>query len=287
MPETASAPSTRDDTRQPLLDELPFPRTGAANGTRLSRRLEIIVGDRTLAHLMRPPLRPLMKRLPSLLGFLSKRIGAHPGRWASPNAETPPELRSVPEGIRRDPQAEEAAYREAPLGDFLNQHPVAFGWVFRRMWPTLLPILPPYYRARQRVATTLTIRPTSQPKLGPEELTALVKSEATRVGMSAVGIAPFDPKYIFSEYQDSIPQGSVIVCVLEQNWEATQTIPSVRGERAAFATYVALMEQMNELAGVLHRLGHRAEVSTPEGRGVVIHYGWQQVSANSASTGNS
>lgn len=66
MPETTPAPPTHDDTRQPLLDELPFPRTGAANGTRLSRRLEILVGDRTLAHLMRPPLRPLVKRLPSL-----------------------------------------------------------------------------------------------------------------------------------------------------------------------------------------------------------------------------
>jgi epoxyqueuosine reductase len=222
---------------------------------------------------MRPPLRPLVKRLPSLLGPLSRRIGPHVGRWTPPNAETPAELRSVPQGIKRDPAAEEAAYREAPIGDFLNKHPMAFGWVFRRMWPTLLPILPDYYRARQRVAATLKIRPTSPPKLGSEELTALVKSEGTRLGMSAIGIAHFDPKYIFSEYLEAIPTGSVIVCVLEQNWAATQSIRSVRGERAAFATYIALMGQMNELAGVLHCLGHRAEVSTPEGRGVVIHYG--------------
>jgi epoxyqueuosine reductase len=67
----------------------------------------------------------------------------------------------------------------------------------------------------------------------------------------------------------------VIVCVLEQNYAATQTIPSLRADRATMVTYAELMRLAAELAGFLHGRGYRAHAHDYEGQAVVIHYGVQ------------
>jgi ferredoxin len=62
------------------------------------------------------------------------------------------------------------------------------------------------------------------------------------------------------------------VCVLEQNWEATQAIPSTRGERAAYHAYTKLGPMVNELAEYVRSLGYVAQANEGTGRGVSIHY---------------
>ncbi len=65
----------------------------------------------------------------------------------------------------------------------------------------------------------------------------------------------------------------MIVCVLEQNYAATQTIPSLRADRATMATYAEMMQLAARLAAFLHQQGFRAHAHDFVGQTVVIHYG--------------
>jgi ferredoxin len=107
-------------------------------------------------------------------------------------------------------------------------------------------------------------------------LSAAVKRLAAEIGLSAIGIAPYDRKYTWAEFVN-LPDiarigNRVIACVLEQNWEATQTIPSARGERAAFHDYAKLGPMIHQLATYLRNLGYATHASEGTGRGVSIHY---------------
>src|SRR5262249_48901219 len=68
------------------------------------------------------------------------------------------------------------------------------------------------------------------------------------------------------------PGNRVVVAVLEQNWAATQAIPSARSERAAFATYAELLELSSRLAAFLVSRGYKAHVHSTEGEGIAINF---------------
>lgn len=237
-----------------------------------------MVGDRTIGQIMRPQLQPFLRRLPRLPRILRSGLNPPLGPWPEPNKETDPRLLRVP-GVHRNPEAEERAFREKPLNDWIKEHLYLTIWVTRRLWRELWPIYPTYLRAKFGAVETAEIVPSRSldagKQLSPSELTAFVKSEAARLGLSAVGFAPYDPKYTFAEYEGQVETGSVIVCLLEQNWAATQTIPGHLGERAAYACYVDLLEGTAELARTLQGLGYRAQAHSIEGMVVAIHYAVQ------------
>src|SRR6202022_3879022 len=56
------------------------------------------------------------------------------------------------------------------------------------------------------------------------------------------------------------------------NWEATQTIPSLRAERAHNNTYERLITMADRLADELRELGYSAPPGDPEGRAMYIHF---------------
>jgi len=62
------------------------------------------------------------------------------------------------------------------------------------------------------------------------------------------------------------------VC-LEQNWEATQDIPSLRSEVAHFVTYGREQPMVHQLADDIERLGFHAVPGNSSGRAVAIYYG--------------
>jgi epoxyqueuosine reductase len=106
----------------------------------------------------------------------------------------------------------------------------------------------------------------------PEELSARIRSEAQRLGISDVGFAQADSKYTFAEFQDP-GDANIIVCVLEQDWAATQTAPSSRSERAAFRAYGQLAGKVGELAKFVKELGYDARPNEfLSGEAVAINY---------------
>ena len=103
-----------------------------------------------------------------------------------------------------------------------------------------------------------------------------MREEAAALGISAVGVTSYDARYQFAEYSDGSgtdPAGDrVIVCILEQNYGATQRIPAERSEQAALSTYAQLQDRLVELTRWLHARGFTARPETYLGESMFIHY---------------
>ena len=97
-------------------------------------------------------------------------------------------------------------------------------------------------------------------------------SEAGELGISAVGVAKHDPRYSAASFDPTESGDTIIVCVLEQPWDATQLIPSVRAEIGALSTYTAAIDLACELAEYLHEQGYRATAHDNAGPHLVIPY---------------
>jgi ferredoxin len=178
--------------------------------------------------------------------------------------------------VWRNAAAAEHAYQVEPLHHYGALWPEAVTWALRNLWESLVPCAPKMVRSivRTREVWARSERlPSAPPQAAdPQKLTDEIRAEAARVGLSAVGFAPYDEKYTFAEAQP-LETGSVIVCVLEQDWELTQVIPSGRTERHALETYYELAERASLLAEFLHRKGYRAQPHGTDGTTIVIHYG--------------
>jgi ferredoxin len=207
--------------------------------------------------------------------------------WQNTDARRGPRSLAVPEvpaellscaGIARDPEAERRAFEEWPLPRWSDLQPEATRLVQEGAWLADLPTLPKRTRWQRKWSEAARSAPATagEPLETPsaEELTAALKQRAAELGLSAIGVAPFDPKYTFRPYLDDWePSSRVVVCILEQNYEATQTAPSVRADRAHENTYARLMPMVYELAEHLRSQGFVArESGGGAAHGVAIHY---------------
>ncbi len=173
------------------------------------------------------------------------------------SGETPAALRTVP-GIWRDPDEQNRVHAELPLYEFWALYPHAQSIIFRFGWSWVLPTARRRLRALAHLARVAAnqsnIRPASTDD--PQVLADDIRREASRIGLSQVGFAAYDPRYTFDGYE--LVQGSVIVCILEQEWAATQTIPSAKAERCAMRTYADLGYQAAALAEYVQSRGYVA-----------------------------
>jgi ferredoxin len=199
-----------------------------------------------------------------------------PAPWPARRQAAPPaELQTVA-GIWRDSAAEDAAFAIAPLHDFPRTHHESLAAMLRQGWHYVLPTAPRLMREFRR-AEQIWRRPPR--RIGetdtPERRVELLRSAAARLGLAAIGFADYDPRYVLAEYAGSHHTGSVIVCLFEQDWAATQTAPSTRAERAAMTAYGELQRRVNALAEVAQDLGIDAQPHDTGGQSIVIHYAQQ------------
>jgi len=225
---------------------------------------------------------PLLQQAPARPPFWLRLVPAVPQLpeskvWPEPDRETPDRLRSG-SAIERDPDAEQAAFEEQPLHYFNLVHPEAARFSVAQNWPAflgaarpLLPVLRGYHasRAADDAITTNGAVDTERTK---EEVTRLIREEAVRLGLSTIGFAPYDPKYTFQEFAGQPHYETVIACIYEQNWEATQTAPSLRSEAAVMRTYVHMLPRVVALANYVRSLGYHARPQEMGGEMVNIHY---------------
>jgi epoxyqueuosine reductase len=244
-------------------------------------------------HVLSAPFAPIGRRLmwttslPSLPRVFRFRHNPPHGAWPPFEGEVPRSLRGVV-GIRRRPEEEQAAFEAGPLPDWNTRFPIANGWFERDLWRTLLMTYPRLMRiikAADRSPDLVNRDARGARELSEQErraLTQAMKAHAARVGLSAVGVAPYDPKYtvvgeeshVGTKLTEAQLRGfSVIVCVLEQQYEATQTLPSIRAEKAAITAYSDLMLLSEKVAEDLRARGYQARAYAPEGPAIVIHYG--------------
>lgn len=217
--------------------------------------------------------------LPPLPKFVLKRYGTEPhiGPKSLAVPPVPADLLSMP-GIRRDPDLEQASYARGGIPDIDQWFPIVRDLTRNYMWLPRLLSRPRITRALRSHPDGVRTHPAPVPevaRLSPDELSARVKARAAEIGLSAVGIAPYDEKYVWEPELGDRVGDRVIVCLLEQNYDATQTAPSLRSERAALATYGTLLQMNKALADYLRDLGYAARESSAASLGVGIHYGVQ------------
>jgi epoxyqueuosine reductase len=208
------------------------------------------------------------------LRFLPDRSGAPqpPEPWPPFRAEVPEDLRDVP-GERRDAEEERRAAAEAPLHEFFTLHHEAAEFMIEHGTHYVRPIIPRLAGAIHRLRKAAALREAAPPREpeDPAELTAALRAEAQRLGMSRIGITHNDPLYSFAD-SDAEQLPTVIVCVQEQDWEATQTAPSDRAELVAFQGYVEGLNRSSALAEFLKRRGYKTAPQGLAGDGIMIHY---------------
>lgn len=239
-----------------------------------------IPGADRAEHLIERTLTPLGKRfmrkhLATLSKMPSERGPKVPAPWSRPGYQVPDDLRTVA-GIWRDPENEERAYREHPLQRFFALHPEAEPWVLERSWRYLIPAGGRMLRAVMQSAVVAARKPAETVKAASSaRLAAEVRDKGAEFGLSTIGFADYDPKYTFAQWAGTHAEGTVIVCAVEQDWEATQTAPSTRSEKAAVHGYSDVMEGATKLAEYLQGRGFSAAPHDFVGQTVVIHYGVQ------------
>lgn len=239
----------------------------SATGRSLGARLLDAAGQA----LAQPRRLRLLRHVPSLPSRFRARYAPKLGAWP-PAEPASADLRTVP-GILRDPAREREAFEAEPLQDFVEVHHESVLWLYRNGWRSFVPTAPRLMRATRRALATARRTPTRPPAtLSSEELTGVLKRRAAELGISAIGVARYDPHYTFEPYKNDQPGDRVIVCVLEQNYAATQTIPSHVSERAALHGYAELLMRATALSELLIDHGYRARTHDVQGEDVVLHY---------------
>ena len=246
----------------------------------LSYRLQTWLGRTKLIVWLRELDPKSFRYLPQLPSFVKRWRSTTPA-FGPRSLEVPPvpeQLLTVP-GIARDSVAAEAAFETVPLYRFSDLYPE-----IRKLnktdskWISTLPMAPLRGRVQQRLdAAALEYKPPSTAVANgtppSESLTIALRQRAAEIGMSAIGIAEYDPKYIFQPYLEKDLGDRVVVCLLEMNWAATQTAPSSRHERAAHHAMWQLGDLCRQLAEFLREKGYGVEGAIlAEGRGISIHY---------------
>jgi ferredoxin len=215
----------------------------------------------------------LLRLLPSLPRVARAKYLSPRQAWRVELPSIPSDLLTEP-GIARDPELAFKAFEEEPLQDFTQVHHDSTLWLVRKQWRSMLPVAPRLVRSLRNVSESNDVMPKGDAEtIDADELTAAVKDHALSLGLSAVGVAEYDPKYTFAPNQGKQVGDRIIVCVLEQNWEMTQRIPSAPSEQAALSSYAEVMGLAVELAKYLKSRGFRAQTHDLQGHAMVIHYG--------------
>ena len=107
---------------------------------------------------------------------------------------------------------------------------------------------------------TADIEPTAEPT--GEDLTEAIKEKARELGFIEVGITFFDHRYTFSSKKEHTTYYPNIICLAyEQDFEPTQTIPSVDAEIVHSSTYRTEGAAALELGNFIRSHGYHAQVT--------------------------
>jgi ferredoxin len=106
------------------------------------------------------------------------------------------------------------------------------------------------------------IEPTSE-AVPEKNVTEEIKARATQLGFGEVGITKLDMRYIF-KYKKSWAQYPHAICIAwEQDYEPTQTAPSIEAEGPHFGVYRIMGAVALDLADYIRSLGYHAQVHSP------------------------
>ena len=107
---------------------------------------------------------------------------------------------------------------------------------------------------------TAGLEPTAEPT--GEDVTEAIKNKARELGFIEVGLTAFDHRYTYSSKKDATTYFPSIICLAyEQDFEPTQTIPSVDAEIVHSSTYRTEGAAALELGNFIRGMGYHAQVT--------------------------
>ena len=105
---------------------------------------------------------------------------------------------------------------------------------------------------------TADMEPTAEPT--GDDVTQLIKDKARQVGYVEVGFTAYDPRYEFKHKRGFTNLPTAICLAYEQDFESTQTIPSVDAEIVHSGAYRTQAVAGLQLGEFIRSLGYRAYV---------------------------
>ena len=105
---------------------------------------------------------------------------------------------------------------------------------------------------------TAEMEPTAEPT--GEDISQLIKDKARQLGYLEVGITAYDPRYDYKSKRGFTVLPHAICLAFEQDFEPTQTIPSVDAEIVHSSTYRTQAAAGLELGNFIRSLGYKAHV---------------------------
>ena len=189
-----------------------------------------------------------------------------PGKVYGDDAVTipvPEELVTVP-GIPLNNREVDWYAREFPLESQNKSERAAGDWstAIRDQHPEMREIRKEHYRLNHGLVMagrlTAAMEPTAE--ASGEEVTDLIKDRARQLGYIEVGFTTYDARYEYKHKRGFTELPTAICLAYEQDFEPTQTIPSVDAEIVHMSVYRTQATAGLELGNFIRSLGYRAHV---------------------------
>ena len=200
----------------------------------------------------------------------------------------PEELETVP-GIPTNQREVDWYAREYPLESMGLTERASRDWAnsVRDGHPEMLGIRKEHNKLNRELILagrlTTEMEPTAEPT--GEDVTELIKTKAREVGFVEVGMAAYDPRYSYQARKNWVEYPHAICLAYEQDYEPTQTIPSVPAEIVHSSTYRTETVAALELGDYIRSLGYHAQANSPSDApapfiGMFVQAGLGQLGAN-------
>ncbi len=106
------------------------------------------------------------------------------------------------------------------------------------------------------------VEPTGATEDG-EDLTDDIRLAARELGFGEVGFTRFDRRYVYESKRRWVKYPHAICLALEQDYDQTQSLPSLEAEYAHYGTYEIESEKADTLAEMVRGRGYHAQIHSP------------------------
>ena len=111
-------------------------------------------------------------------------------------------------------------------------------------------------------ATSGDLEPTAEPVPG-KDVTDDIRLRARELGFGEVGFTRYDRRYTYASKKSWTKFTHAVCLAMEQDYDQTQSIPSIEAEYAHFGSYEVAGELCLQLAAFIRDLGYRAQIHSP------------------------
>ena len=153
--------------------------------------------------------------------------------------------------------------REYPQEAHFIENSADRDWLWSQYTDTFTEFRKQYEKQEEPLIKRANHSGNRQPLIKPntnKDYTEILRTKARKLGFNEVGFTKYDKRYTFSSRKKWVKYPNAICLGLEQEYEATQTLPSEKSEHAHFGTYLKEGKLALELAEYILSVGYHSQV---------------------------